>query len=194
MDDKQTAISKAAVAVFARRGFHQTTVSEIAHEAGVAKGTIYLYFKSKSEILVAIFRRYFDEMLNFVDGLITLKLPVAEALQAFVEKYIGLLRQEPELIQLLGRRPLETSSEGDEAMLSFRSYLIERVSGLLERGIEMGELRPFDTRIGACVVLGMQEAIPLYMTALPKTSADSVEHVTRELVDFMWASIRKEPV
>jgi len=43
------------VQVFARNGFHQSTVSEIAREAGVADGTIYLYFKNKSDILVQFF-------------------------------------------------------------------------------------------------------------------------------------------
>ena len=48
-------ILEAAVKVFARQGFHQSTVSQIAKEAGVADGTIYLYFKNKDDILVQFF-------------------------------------------------------------------------------------------------------------------------------------------
>ena len=48
-------ILEAAVKVFARQGFHQSTVAEIAKEAGVADGTIYLYFKNKDDILVQFF-------------------------------------------------------------------------------------------------------------------------------------------
>lgn len=46
---------EAAVTVFARQGFHQSTVAQIAKEAGVADGTIYLYFKNKDDILVQFF-------------------------------------------------------------------------------------------------------------------------------------------
>ena len=46
---------EAAVTVFARQGFHQSTVAQIAKEAGVADGTIYLYFKNKDDILVHFF-------------------------------------------------------------------------------------------------------------------------------------------
>ncbi len=46
---------EAAVKLFARQGFHQSTVAQIAKEAGVADGTIYLYFKNKDDILVQIF-------------------------------------------------------------------------------------------------------------------------------------------
>ncbi len=49
--DKYNAILKAAGAVFAKSGFHKSTISQIAREAGVADGTIYLYFKNKEDIL-----------------------------------------------------------------------------------------------------------------------------------------------
>ena len=54
-NNKYHLILEAAVTVFARQGFHQSTVAQIAKEAGVADGTIYLYFKSKDDILVHFF-------------------------------------------------------------------------------------------------------------------------------------------
>jgi TetR/AcrR family fatty acid metabolism transcriptional regulator len=53
-NDKYHRILEAAVKVFAERGFFQSTISQIAKEAGVADGTIYLYFKNKDDILVQI--------------------------------------------------------------------------------------------------------------------------------------------
>ena len=52
---KYNQILEAAIKVFARQGFHQSTVAQIAKEAGVADGTIYLYFKNKDDILVQFF-------------------------------------------------------------------------------------------------------------------------------------------
>lgn len=54
--DKYHRILEAAVKVFAEKGFHQSTISQIAREAGVADGTIYLYFKNKDDILVQFFQ------------------------------------------------------------------------------------------------------------------------------------------
>ena len=51
--DKRELISRAAIEVFAEKGFHQARVSDVAARAGVADGTIYLYFKNKEEALVA---------------------------------------------------------------------------------------------------------------------------------------------
>src|ERR671922_2804990 len=61
--DKPQQIIDAAVRVFARNGFYNSRVSDIAREAGIASGTIYLYFKTKEEILVTLFR---ERMAAFV--------------------------------------------------------------------------------------------------------------------------------
>jgi TetR/AcrR family fatty acid metabolism transcriptional regulator len=64
--DKPQQIIDAAVRVFARNGFYNSRVSDIAREAGIASGTIYLYFKTKDEILVTLFR---EKMAAFVSEL-----------------------------------------------------------------------------------------------------------------------------
>jgi len=193
-DNKREQIRKAALAVFSRRGFHETTVAEIAEEAGIAKGTIYLYYPSKEEILIAIFRRYTDGMLDLVDGLLDSALTVHEILAVFVRKQIDLFREEPDLVRILSRRSLLALRDGNERMIGFQRYLLDRIAKLLERGKKLGEVRPFDLRVAACAMLALQETLPLYLTvygdSLPK---DALPRVTRELAQFMWASIQREP-
>jgi len=61
--DKREAILRSATRVFAHNGYFNSKVADIAREAGVADGTVYLYFKSKEEILHSIFDRSVDEAL-----------------------------------------------------------------------------------------------------------------------------------
>lgn len=61
--DKRTAILEAATAVFAERGFFGAQVADIARGAGIAAGTVYLYFRSKDEILTSIFDRTMKEAI-----------------------------------------------------------------------------------------------------------------------------------
>lgn len=61
--DKRTAILRAATTVFARKGFFNSKVSDIAAEAGIADGTVYLYFKGKDDILHSIFDRAMAEFI-----------------------------------------------------------------------------------------------------------------------------------
>lgn len=64
ISDKRQAILRAAISVFARCGYFNSKVADIAREAGVADGTVYLYFKSKEEILHSIFDRSVEEALG----------------------------------------------------------------------------------------------------------------------------------
>lgn len=61
--DKREAILRAATKVFARRGYFNSKVADVAKEAGIADGTVYLYFKSKDEILHSIFDRAMAEFI-----------------------------------------------------------------------------------------------------------------------------------
>src|SRR5215207_6831094 len=61
--DKRQAILRAAIRVFAHNGYFSSKVADIAREAGVADGTVYLYFKSKEEILHSIFDRNMEEAI-----------------------------------------------------------------------------------------------------------------------------------
>src|SRR4026208_2609925 len=62
--DKREAILRAAITVFAHNGYFNSKVADIAREAGVADGTVYLYFKSKEDILHSIFDRSVEEALD----------------------------------------------------------------------------------------------------------------------------------
>jgi TetR/AcrR family fatty acid metabolism transcriptional regulator len=62
--DKREAILRAAIRVFAHNGYFNSKVADIAREAGVADGTVYLYFKSKEEILHSVFDRSVEEALE----------------------------------------------------------------------------------------------------------------------------------
>ncbi len=62
--DKREAILRAAIKIFARKGYFNSKVADIASEAGIADGTVYLYFKSKDEILHSVFDRAMEEFIT----------------------------------------------------------------------------------------------------------------------------------
>jgi TetR/AcrR family transcriptional regulator, fatty acid metabolism regulator protein len=62
--DKREAILRSAIKVFAKKGYFSSKVADIASEAGIADGTVYLYFKSKDEILHSIFDRAMEEFID----------------------------------------------------------------------------------------------------------------------------------
>src|SRR5512140_1865037 len=62
--EKRKRLLQAAVQTFGRRGFHEAKIAEIAAEAGVAEGTVYLYFRNKEDLLGCVFDETMDEVLS----------------------------------------------------------------------------------------------------------------------------------
>src|SRR5262245_55632408 len=89
--DKRERILRAAIKVFARKGFYATRVSEIAKAAGVADGTIYLYFENKDAVLVSIFEDRITKLLAFLRGEIERADGFEAKLRVVVELQLGLL-------------------------------------------------------------------------------------------------------
>lgn len=76
--DKHNLILDAAISVFAEKGFHRSRISDIAERAGVADGTIYLYFRNKDELLLTIFEEKMEELIQ---GLKQALAPVSNPLE-----------------------------------------------------------------------------------------------------------------
>lgn len=99
--DKRERILDAAEHVFAQHGFFAAKVSEIAKEAGVADGTIYLYFKNKDDLLISLFESRM-ERVNAHLALETAKHKAPRAkLDAFIRAYLALVKEQPAAAEVL---------------------------------------------------------------------------------------------
>lgn len=95
--DKHRRILDAAVRVFADRGFFHARVTEIAREAGVADGTVYLYFKSKDDLLISIFEVKMREVIQRFRHSVSDLQDAPSRLRRLVELHLGELQRSPDL-------------------------------------------------------------------------------------------------
>ena len=99
--EKRRLILDAAVRVFARQGFNQCRVSDIADEAGVAYGLVYHYFRSKDEVLDTLFLERWDVLLDVIRDLDGRDLPAREKLHAIASFIIDSYRHDPDLMKVI---------------------------------------------------------------------------------------------
>jgi TetR/AcrR family fatty acid metabolism transcriptional regulator len=99
--DKRRVILDAAVRVFARQGFNQCRVSDIADEAGVAYGLVYHYFRSKDEVLDTLFLERWNVLLEVIRELDGRDLGVREKLHAIVSFIVDSYRHDPDLMKVI---------------------------------------------------------------------------------------------
>jgi TetR/AcrR family transcriptional regulator, fatty acid metabolism regulator protein len=93
--DKYHQILTAAIKVFAERGFAQSTISQIAQEAGVADGTIYLYFKNKDDILVQFYERMTDHVSSCFWEAVEEGQTALQKLQNLVRAHLEVFQSQP---------------------------------------------------------------------------------------------------
>nr|MBA3454015.1 TetR/AcrR family transcriptional regulator [Deltaproteobacteria bacterium] len=98
-NDKRERILAAAETVFAKHGFFAARVAEIAKEAGVADGTIYLYFKSKDDLLISLFETRMKQVNDELRAAIAAE-PPRDQLRAFIRTYLRLIHDEPDAAEV----------------------------------------------------------------------------------------------
>jgi len=107
MQDKKKQILDAAIRCFARKGFNATSIQEIVDELGMAKGSLYFYFKSKDELLVSIIDYYgemlFVQMREFPSEA---GLPPKEKLALQLERQVRFIREHLDFMKMLLKEPL----------------------------------------------------------------------------------------
>ncbi|MBN1541302.1 TetR/AcrR family transcriptional regulator [candidate division KSB1 bacterium] len=138
---KREKILKAAVKIFARDGFFNAKVEEIARLAGVAVGTTYLYFENKDDLLISIFEEEMLPIINNMKREIERVPTPVEKLKAFITHHLEMVKNKPDMAQLL-EVELRQSSKFIRGYTGtkFREYL-NLISQIFEEGQQQGVFR-----------------------------------------------------
>jgi TetR/AcrR family fatty acid metabolism transcriptional regulator len=134
-------ILEAAVKVFARQGFHQSTVAQIAKEAGVADGTIYLYFKNKDDILVQFFsfraKQVFESFREEVDRAQT----SADKLRNLVRRHLAEFQRDRDGAVVYQVETHQNSRMAEAQIREMSQMYRDLIAEIIEQGQQEGTIR-----------------------------------------------------
>lgn len=179
---------EAAVTLIAEQGFSATTVDEIAERAGVAKGTVYYNFASKSVL--------FEELLRHGVGLLTASLRQAaedtehrggskvDALDAMVRAGLVFIERYPSFTQLYVAELWRTNRTWQSTLMVVREQAVAVVEGVLREGVDNGEFSDeIDVQLTASALVGMVLVAALDWQAFqPQRSLDDVHSALSRLL------------
>jgi len=147
-EERKDQILAGASEVFAEKGVHESRMDDIAAKSGLSKGALYWYFKSKDDILIAIFDQMFKKEYDYLDNIISEKDSAIEQLQDFTERVIfdikRMLHLMPiayEFISLAFRRKFVK-----DAFKRYVNKYISIMEIIIELGITQGEFRAVEPR------------------------------------------------
>jgi AcrR family transcriptional regulator len=183
--ERQPDLLSAAVEVFARKGYHASTVSDIIAIAGVARGTFYLYFKSKRDVFARLLTDLFRELEARVQRLDERRTPQENLalLRTNIRSVMAFLAGRPALLRILLWQATGSDAEFDSRLSEFYRRLTERVRRSLRLGVEMGLLRPMDIEVASLGVLGAIKEV-LYRASLGE-KLPAIEPLVDEVMRFI---------
>jgi TetR/AcrR family fatty acid metabolism transcriptional regulator len=135
-------ILEAAIRVFARHGYYHSRVSDIAREAGIASGTIYLYFKTKDEILVRLFRDKMAEWVTLARREIAAEPDAPAKIRRLVALHFTVLERDPDLAEVVQVELRQGHKFFRGASAHEVSAYFDLIASILEEGIAAGQIRP----------------------------------------------------
>lgn len=170
--EKYELILGAALKVIAENGFHGSQISKIAKEAGIADGTVYLYFKNKEDILISLFQQRLGALVRTFNSSIRETNSAEEALRKICEIHFTELEQNVDLAYVTQIELRQSSFELRKAIgLSFKPY-IKLIEHILEQGVQEKTFRPdLDIKLTRLLVFGgMDEVVTSWLISGRKYS------------------------
>ncbi|MGG4095487.1 TetR/AcrR family transcriptional regulator [Paenibacillus lautus] len=171
-NEKYHLILQGALKVFAENGYHRSQVSKIAKAAGVADGTIYLYFKRKEDILIRLFQEKLGELVGKFHESVEGTTDAVEALRTVCSIHFSELERNPELAYVtqieLRQSDLELRKEIGSAL---KPYIV-LIENILEQGIKEQKFRSdLNVKLVRNLIFGaMDEAVTSWLISGRKYS------------------------
>jgi TetR/AcrR family fatty acid metabolism transcriptional regulator len=193
--EKRVRILDAALKVFATRGFYNAKVSEVAREAGVADGTIYLYFESKDALLIALFE---DRMQRIIaranDELARSEGSVLDKIRQAIALHLSLVVDDPDLAEFITvelRQSGKFIKEYDNP--KFTEYL-RIFRDLILAGQEQGLIRrTVDARLVVRAIFGALDELLLTLSLTHRNRSVDINATVDGLCDIFFDGIRARP-
>lgn len=185
--DKRDLILDAAARVMAERGYTGLKMEDVAAGAGVGKGTLYLYFSSKEQLLESVVRdaidRYSDRMVEIAGSDRPGRDTLADLVRYTIEYASGNRAMTRVAFEgMSGLRP-----EFRDWLLSRREQTLEIIAGMIARACERNDMRRLDPGLAAEVVVGTMNAMAA-ASMIGGLSADR-EATVEQVTDMLWRGL-----
>ena len=164
-EERRNQILEAAMAVFARQGFDQARMDDVAQEARLSKGALYLYYKSKDAIIAAILQFFFSRMMSRLRDFFESQeqLSVREQLLLLNRYYIEEMNWMAKLMPLSFQFYAVVARQKTVRQFLkqyFKDYR-ELLAVLIQRGIDQGEFQPVRAETVAITITALYEGLAL---------------------------------
>jgi len=156
-EQKRLAILKAAFEVVTASGYAETKVDDVARKAGVAKGTVYLYFKDKPAVYIGLVDWLLEQALAITAEVMARPISPRRKLEELFSTWASGVMSNPGVMALLS---MENVNQTNTVMKRFKKHVLphivemqDAIADIVKQGIELGEFRPVEPRSAAMMYM-----------------------------------------
>ena len=172
------------VSVFMKKGFHETSMHEIAQVAGLGKSTLYDYFKTKDEILIYFFEDQLNDLTNEAQKIALQNLSADKRLRQIMEKYLESLQANKNLFLKLTQEAQRLKPDGQKQVQEKRHAYQDLVRALIDEGIREGVFRKVNALLAARLLIsGISSVI------YGSRATGTLEEMLKETLDIFFKGI-----
>jgi AcrR family transcriptional regulator len=185
---KRERILAAALKLFAHEPYQAVTMDRVAEAAGVAKGTLYLYFPSKDALYLGILSDGLDTAYRTYQASADPKLPVVERLRRSIGVMVGFFDQRRDFLQFYAMEEPRLSEARNRIIEGSRERGFNFFASLIEEGIRAGVFPRVDPRLATFTIQGAIRSLLLYYG-----DTRPVSDLSRELGNMLLRSLGADP-
>ena len=182
--DKREQIIQAATKVFARDGLDKGRIDDIAREAGIGKGTVYEYFRSKEELFEAIVEGVVQQSIQIMDSIIQAEGSPRSRMERFLHDMLDVMAQYDDEIILMTEIWAQGARGqwhgGGSALVEMYHQLHAKVKSILKEGIDAGEFREMNLDGVASLLLAFGDGLMWQYILFPQK--DRFERLKEEAI------------
>jgi TetR/AcrR family fatty acid metabolism transcriptional regulator len=192
--ERESLILQVAEEVLLEKGYTDTSIDEIAARVGIAKGTVYLHFPSKEDLVVTIFARNMQTLLESMDGIIASKPTYRAKLEALLDlMYTGFFSKRAQLLSSIHTcaELMNLFTQKGSSIRELWRKQAKVVASLLDEGKKAGE---FTTEIPTPILVGSFFSLlsPLHYQRLRDEEHFSSEELVRSIIHIYFNGIMAE--
>lgn len=193
-ETRQSQILNAAAQAFANKGYQRATIKEIARQAGIAPGTIYLYFEGKRDLLLSIADRVIGQAWSETQAQLA-SLDKEAYIAAVLQNISDFVHENQAFLQALIPEIWTDDDLQDQFFNQILAPLFETGAGYLEEQIAAGQARPCEVKIVIPAIAGSLIMIPLFHTLAPEQFlvGFSEDDLVKELTQLYLEGLRPGP-
>ena len=181
---KRERILAAALKLFAHEPYQAVTMDRVAEAAGVAKGTLYLYFPSKDALYLGILSHGLDTAYRTYQASADPRLPLVERMRRSIEVTVEFYDRRRDFLQFFATEEPRLADARNRIIEESRERGFNFFASLIEEGIRTGVFLPIDSRLATFAIQGSIRSLLLYYG-----NGRPVSELSRELSNMMLRSL-----